>query len=203
MRRRNDEAAGRSRQNGDGMKIHGVYVLSRRSIARMLAAITAALMMLCGAATAQAEATVRRIHDVAGALLSLDRQMVGRLARTVIPDFMYLEYKSLYLELRPSGAAWRSRGTRDPTEAAVAQATAQGRRYATRKTLTIAQAAAITGLGRSTIKRLDKDPGNTNYPGRNATAKILAAWAQLRREGKIAVRAVRAANRPALGHIRS
>ena len=67
----------------------------------MLAAITAALMMLCGAATAQAEATVRRIHDVAGALLSLDRQMVGRLARTVIPDFMYLEYKSLYLELRP------------------------------------------------------------------------------------------------------
>ena len=86
----------------------------------MLAAITAALTMLCGAATAQAEATVRRIHDVAGALLSLDRQMVGRLARTVIPDFMYLEYKSLYLEVKASGTAWRPSLRRDPTEAAVA-----------------------------------------------------------------------------------
>ena len=32
----------------------------------MLATITAALMMLCGAATVQAEGLVRRIHDVQG-----------------------------------------------------------------------------------------------------------------------------------------
>ena len=83
----------------------------------MLATITAALTMLCGAATAQAEATVRRIHDATISLVSLDRQMVGRIARTVIPDFMYLEYKSLYLEVRPSGAAWRPSRRRDPTEA--------------------------------------------------------------------------------------
>ena len=71
----------------------------------MLAAITAALMMLYAAATAPVEGMVRRIHDVAGGLLSLDRQMVGRLMRTVVPDILYLEYKSLYLEVKASGAA--------------------------------------------------------------------------------------------------
>ena len=71
----------------------------------MLATITAALMMFYAATTAWAEATVHRIHDATVALVSLDRQMIGRLARTVVPDFMYLEYKSLYLELKPSVAA--------------------------------------------------------------------------------------------------
>ncbi len=71
----------------------------------MLAAITAALMTLYAAATAPLEDMVRRIHDVAGGLLSLDRQMVGRLMRTVVPDILYLEYKSLYLEVKASGAA--------------------------------------------------------------------------------------------------
>ena len=73
----------------------------------MLAAITAALMMLYAAATAPVGDMVRRIHDVAGGLLSLDRQMVGRLMRTVVPDILYLEYKSLYLEVKASGAAAR------------------------------------------------------------------------------------------------
>ena len=67
----------------------------------MLATITAALMMFYTAATAQAEDVVRRIHDATIALVSLDRQMIGRLAYVVVPDFMYLEYRSLYLELRP------------------------------------------------------------------------------------------------------
>ena len=71
----------------------------------MLATISAALMMLYAAATAPVEGMVRRIHDVAGGLLSLDRQMVGRLMRTVVPDILYLEYKSLYLEVKASGAA--------------------------------------------------------------------------------------------------
>ena len=67
----------------------------------MLATITAALMMFYAAATTRAEAIVHRIHNAAIALHSLDLQMVGRLARTVVPDFIYLEYKSLYLELKP------------------------------------------------------------------------------------------------------
>ena len=86
----------------------------------MLATITAALAMLYAAATTPVEATVRRIHEATISIVSLDRQMVGRLASTVVPDFMYLEYRSLYLEVKASGAAWRSRGTRDPTGAAVA-----------------------------------------------------------------------------------
>ena len=71
----------------------------------MLATISAALMMLYAAATAPVEGMVRRIHDVAGGLLSLDRQMVGRLMRTVVPDILYLEYKSLYLEVKASVVA--------------------------------------------------------------------------------------------------
>lgn len=67
----------------------------------MLATITAAPMMFYAAATAQAEDMVRRIHDATIALVSLDRQMIGRLAYVVVPDFMYLEYRALYLELRP------------------------------------------------------------------------------------------------------
>ena len=31
--------------------------------------------------------------------------MIGRLARTVIPNILHLEYKALYLELKPSVAA--------------------------------------------------------------------------------------------------
>ena len=71
----------------------------------MLATITAALAMLYAATTAQAEGVIRRIHEATISLVTLDRQMVGRLTSTVVPDFMYLEYRSLYLELRPSGAA--------------------------------------------------------------------------------------------------
>ena len=67
----------------------------------MLATITAALMMFYASATAQAKDMVRRIHDATIALVSLDRQMIGRLAYVVVPDFMYLEYRALYLELRP------------------------------------------------------------------------------------------------------
>ena len=73
------------------------------------------------------------------------------------------------------------------------------RSYSRRKAITQARAAEITGLSISTIKRLDMDPGNTNYPGRNATAKILAAWARIYREDRLAAREVRAANRPGLG----
>ena len=58
-------------------------------------------MMFYAAATAQGEDMVRRIHDATIALVSLDRQMIGRLAYVVVPDFMYLEYRALSLELRP------------------------------------------------------------------------------------------------------
>ena len=73
------------------------------------------------------------------------------------------------------------------------------RHYPPRKAISVPLAVKLTGLSTSTIKRLDKNPGHTNYPGRNTTAKILAAWAQLYRFDKRINRQARAANRPLLG----
>jgi len=87
--------------------------------------------------------------------------------------------------------------SRTPTSGATAK---PSHHYKTRRSITIPMAAKITGLSESTIKRLDNDPKNTNYPGRNTTAKMLAAWAALRAADKIAAAEVRAANRPLLGN---
>lgn len=69
-------------------------------------------------------------------------------------------------------------------------------RYAKRKTISVRLASEITGLSESTIKRLDKDPGNSNYPGRNSSAKILAAWSEMYSQDRLMRSEVRAANRP-------
>ena len=71
----------------------------------MVAAITAALVTLYTAATAEGEAIVRRIHNATIALVTLDSQMVGRSVVAVVPDSMYSECKSLYLMLRRPHAA--------------------------------------------------------------------------------------------------
>ena len=156
---------------------------------RILATIAAAFAALCVSANTPDEVLLAsRYSNTAQSLLSLKCSLKCDTARTVVPDLLYIEGKALYIKAKSDG---------------VQAAAAQGRRYATRKTLTVAKTAAITGLSRSTIKRLDKNPRNTNYPGRNATAKILAAWAKLYKGERIAVREVRAANRPLLGHSRS
>ncbi len=160
----------------------------------MIAAITAALVSLYNVATADGEALVRRIHNATIALVSLDSQMVGRAVLASVPDSLYLECKALYLMVRRPHAA-----AAQPRPDACLQTAARPRRYQTRKAITVPQAAAITGLSESTIKRLDKNPGNTNYPGRNSTAEILAAWAMIHDRNKCAARGVRAANRPRLG----
>lgn len=77
------------------------------------------------------------------------------------------------------------------------------RHYKTRKNITIEQAAQITGFDESTIKRLDKDPKNTKYPGRDAPVEYLAKWAKCYRDGKRMARSIKAANRPRLGAARS
>ena len=69
-----------------------------------------------------------------------------------------------------------------------------GRHYATRKAISVRKAAE------STIKRLDKDPKNTKYPGRNVKEWILESWGNIYHKGeKTARREVRNANRPLLG----
>ena len=127
------------------MKIGGVYILSRRSIARMIATITAALMTFYAATTAQAQATVHRIHDATVALVSLDRQMVGRLTRTVVPDFMYLEYKALYLMLKPSVALPRRAIAPPPVRHGTAAVAACGFSSRDRKLLNEIHRAAVFG----------------------------------------------------------
>lgn len=75
-----------------------------------------------------------------------------------------------------------------------------GHHYATRKAITISRAAELAGVSESTIKRLDKDPKNTQYPGRNVEEYILEAWGKKYRPNEqMARREVRAANRPSLG----
>ena len=160
----------------------------------MIATITAAFASLCISASTLADITLaNRYTNVTQLLLPLKCSLKRDTARTVVPDLLYIEGKTLYLRAKSSGVV--------PLR--VVPAAAQGRRYAMRKTLTVPMAAAITGLSESTIKRLDKDPRNTNYPGRNASAKVLAAWANLYKGERIAVQEVRAANRPLLGHSRS
>ena len=81
------------------MKIGGDYILSRRSIARMIVALGTALMLLCSDTTAQAKDFVHRIHDTTDSLVSIDRQMVEP-TRTVVPEAKYRECKSVYLEAK-------------------------------------------------------------------------------------------------------
>lgn len=77
------------------------------------------------------------------------------------------------------------------------------RHYPTRKAISVPRAAELAGLSQSTIKRLDKDPKNTKYPGRNVEEWILEAWGKNYHKGeKIAHREVRAANRPYRGTYR-
>ena len=111
-----------------------------------------------------------------------------------VSDHVFYEFADVFFMARPYLVA------QPPPAPHVA---VQARRYSTRKAIAVPMAAAITGLSESTIKRLDKDPKNTNYPGRNATAKMLAAWAKMYRGDKLAAREVRAANRPYIGHGRS
>ncbi len=98
----------------------------------MLATITAALVLLYAAATAPAEATVRRIHTASIALHSLDLQMVGRLARTIVPDILYLEYKSLYLELKPSVAVTSAAPPAEGVGSRAGERPSRGSRFAVR-----------------------------------------------------------------------
>ena len=81
------------------MKIGGNYILSRRSIARMIVAFGTALMLLCSDTTAQAKDFVNRIHDTTDSLVSIDRQMVEATC-TVVPEAKYRECKSVYLEAK-------------------------------------------------------------------------------------------------------
>ena len=82
------------------MKIGGNYILSRRNIARMIAVMATAFVMLCNAVTTKDEPLVNRIRSTSIALYALDGEIDGRSTRTVVPAVHYIEYKSVYLEAK-------------------------------------------------------------------------------------------------------
>jgi len=195
-------------------KIKGAYVLSRRSIARIIAAIAAAIFALHAATAAPAHADEAFKHKMADAMcriLSIEDSLPLAESRVAVSDHVFNELVDVFFRSKPYlNAANGGLPPGKPSAPVCAvpappadTASSPVRRYPTRKAITVARAAEITGLSESTIKRLDKDPKNTNYPGRNTTVKILGAWARLHRESKLAAREVRAANRPRLGHVRS
>ena len=82
------------------MKIKGFYILTRRSIARMIAVMATAFVMLCNAVTTKDEPLVNRIRSTSIALYALDGEIDGRSTRTIVPAVQYIEFKSVYLEAK-------------------------------------------------------------------------------------------------------
>ena len=157
---------------------------------------TAFALICCSPATPDDIVLASRLSNAAQMLMSMECSILSTAdARTAVSDVFYLESKSLYFRSRSLLAKHGHVALPEPV--------ASRRRYRTRKTLSVAMAAKLTGLGESTIKRLDNDPKNTNYPGRNVNAKMLVAWARIYRENKLAASEVRAANRPRYGYGRS
>ena len=178
-------------------KIRGAYRLSRRSIARIIAAISAALLAFhtaTSALTPDDEALGRRAFNAMCVAFPLADSMPPTEVHVAVSDHVFAELADVFFNASPYLVAQ----PKSPPPVAV-----RTRRYPTRKAIAVPMAAVITGLSESTIKRLDRDPKNSNYPGRNSTAKMLAAWAKIYKGDKLAAREVRAANRPCLGRGRS
>ena len=82
------------------MRIKGFYILSRRSIARMIAILGIALWFLHSEATDESNAKSRRVEDAQVELIRLKRRLPEDSSRTQLPDVQYIEYKSVYLEAK-------------------------------------------------------------------------------------------------------
>ena len=116
----------------------------------MVAVITAALVTLYSAATAEGEAIVRRIHNATIALVTLDSQMLGRSVPASVPEAMYCECKSLYMMLRCPLAAVVSPPLMDPPRGR-ATARCRGRRPRPGE-LRQEDVAAVFGVTRQTVE---------------------------------------------------
>ena len=103
------------------MKIGGVYILSRRSITRMIKAIATAFAALCIYTSSFGDMLLAsRYANTTQSLLSLKCSLKCDAARTVVPDLLYLEGKALYFKAKSSGAA---RSEIAPYQAAATSAT--------------------------------------------------------------------------------
>ena len=122
------------------MKIKGFYILTRRSVMRMLAILGIAVGSLYAETTAESKVFSSRVEDVQVELISLKKRLPEDSSRAQLPDVQYLEYKSVYLEAKrynkehgnpaktarrwgePSGRAVAARRDASPHHAAVTKA---------------------------------------------------------------------------------
>ena len=89
------------------MKIGGVYILTKRSIMRMIVAISAAFALFCASAAStdgiSDHVLANRYTTTINYLLTAkDTLVASSLAYTVVPEPLYLESKALYLKARRS-----------------------------------------------------------------------------------------------------
>ena len=122
------------------MKIKGFYILTRRSVIRILAILGIAVGSLYAETTAESKVFSSRVEDVQAELISLKKRLPEDSSRAQLPDVQYLEYKSVYLEAKrynkehenpaktarrwgePSGRAVAARRDASPHHAAVTKA---------------------------------------------------------------------------------
>ena len=177
------------------MKIGGVYILTKRSIMRMIAAISAAFMLLCtSAATPNDLLMATRYANAAQSLLSLRLSLENPVSRTVVPEPLYLESKALYLKAR------RSRG------AIAKPAAPPGRSYATRKNPCMGgprtherssipnwrqkDAAALLGISTRQLRSYKTRPPDSDWPGWKDPVK-LKIWLNARNGGARMAQAIK------------
>ena len=82
------------------MKIKGFYILTRRSVMRILAILGIAVGSLYAETTAESKVFSSRVEDVQAELISLKKRLPKDSSRAQLPDVQYLEYKSVYLEAK-------------------------------------------------------------------------------------------------------
>ena len=82
------------------MKIKGFYILTRRSVIRILAILGIAVGSLYAETTAESKVFSSRVEDVQVELISLKKRLPEDSSRAQLPDVQYLEYKSVYLEAK-------------------------------------------------------------------------------------------------------
>ena len=177
------------------MKIGGVYILTKRSIMRMIAAISAAFMLLCtSAATPDDLLMATRCANAAQSLLSLRLSLENPVSRTVVPEPLYLESKALYLKARrPRGAITKP-------------AAPPGRSYATRKNPCMGgprtherssipnwrqkDAAALLGISTRQLRSYKTRPPDSDWPGWKDPVK-LKIWLNARNGGARMAQAIK------------
>ena len=80
------------------MKIKGAYVLTLRSIKRMIAVLATVFSMLCPAATTPDEVQLADRYAFASqCLMHMRGSLMSDADRIIVPDAQYREFKTLYL----------------------------------------------------------------------------------------------------------